>query len=144
AVGLLVVFFVLDNLIWFGNFLAFSSEVPQSISLTHDQASVLRWLSRHAAPPEMVVCEDELLSYLVSTYTRVRSWMGHVYNTPAGNQRSAEVTQAFHGGHILPQWERMRVYYVVARNDNWTPPKGMAELYTNDDFIVWGPASYER
>jgi hypothetical protein len=44
----------------------------------------------------------------------------------------------------LPQWERMRVYYVVPRNDDWTPPKGRTELYTNDGFIVWGPASHER
>src|SRR5262249_49865871 len=136
AVGLLVTIFLLDNLVWFGTFLLPSSEVPQSISLTRAQASVLKWLDRNATPPDVVICEDERLSYLVSTYTRVRSWMGHAYNTPAQDKRSAEVAQAFHEGRILPQWRQMPVYYVVSRNDNWVPPEGTVELYTNDGFTI--------
>jgi hypothetical protein len=137
AVGLLVVFFLLDNIVWLGSFLQFPSPVAQEINLTPDQASVLGWLSRNAAPPALVVCEDNRVSYLVSTYTRVRSWAGHDYNTPAFRQRSREVAATFHGGSILPQWERTRVYYVAFRASNWVQPPGAVEAYQNGRFIVW-------
>ncbi|HEY6250559.1 MAG TPA: hypothetical protein VI685_11415, partial [Candidatus Angelobacter sp.] len=138
AITLLVTFVLLDNLIWYGSFFS-PARKSQAITLTQDQKAVLEWLDRNTAPPEMVVCQDELVSYLVSTYTRVRSWEGHRYNTPSIGQRHADVEQAFLARHLLPEWDRMPVLYVVLRsNTNWSPPPGTAELYRNNQFGVWG------
>lgn len=137
AITLLVTFVLLDNLIWYGSFL-YPARKSQAITLTKDQEAVLEWLDRNTAPPEMVVCQDVLVSYLVSTYTPVRSWLGHHLNTPLVGQRRMEVEQAFLAGRILPEWDRMDVLYVVLRSNNWSPPPGTAELYHNDQFAVWG------
>jgi hypothetical protein len=138
AITALVLFFLLDNLIWYASFLS-PGRKSQAILLTYDQKSVLDWLDRNTAPPDMVVCQDSMVSYLVSTYTRVRSWEGHAMLTPFYAQRAAEIDRAFGAGHILPEWERLRVYYVAELGNNWSPPSNTAELYQNGEFVVWGP-----
>lgn len=138
AVGVALLFLLGDNIMWLGSFLL-PTDVPKAIALTKDQKAALVWLGHNAAPRSMVVCDDFLVSYLVSTYTPVRSWRGHVYNTPATWQRQAEVKQAFADGRILPQWEHMPVYYVSRRDENWHSPAGVVELYRNGEFAISGP-----
>lgn len=140
ALGLTVTFVLLDNLIWYGTFFLPRGN-DAAITISRDQKAVLEWLDRNTKPPEMVVSQDVKVSYLVSTYTRVRSWRGHQFNTPRSGQRLFESEQVFRTGHVLPEWESMRVVYVVYRsNDKWKPPPGTIELYRNSDFAVWGPA----
>ena len=138
AVAGLAGFLMLDNLVWYGSFF-YPGRASQAISLSQDQWAVLGWLSRNTAPPEMVVCQDQLVGYLVSTYTRVRSWQGHRYNTPYTDQRRAETQAAFLEGRILREWESMPVVYVALRSSHWNAPPGETEVYRNNQFAVWGP-----
>src|SRR5262249_29405352 len=125
ALGLFIGFALLDNLTWYGSFFvsqASSWTLPSrdSLMLTNDHRSVLAWIDRNTAPREMVISQDWLVGYLVSPYTRVRSWEGHYANTPFSAQRTAEVRQAFLEERILPEWNRQRVYYVVQRDTEWS------------------------
>jgi hypothetical protein len=137
AIGLLLVFVLLDNLIWYGSFFS-PARHSQALTLTRDQNAVLDWLDRNARPPEMVVCQDELVSYLVSTYSTVHSWRGHHSNTPFVNQRREEVQGLFLAGRVLPEWDGMPVLYVALQSTKWIPPPGSKELYHNNQYIVWG------
>jgi hypothetical protein len=56
----------------------------------------------------------------------------------ASFQRWSETKQAFTTGRILPEWRRMPVIYVSHRGDNWHPPEGVGELYSNAEFSIWG------
>ena len=137
VIGLLLGFVLFDNLLWYASFFA-PARQSQAINLTKDQKAVLDWLGGNAAPPEMVVCQDERVSYLVSTYTRVRSWRGHKSNTPYSDLRRAEVREAFLDGRRLPQWDQMDVLYAALRsNSRWTPPPGARAVYQNREFVVW-------
>jgi hypothetical protein len=138
AIAILVALVLLDNLIWYGEFFLRGSP-SYAINLTQDQSAVLNWLDRNTAPPDMVVSQDETVSYLVSTYTRVRSWEGHKFNTPQSQQRQTEVQQEFLTGRTLPEWERMRVFYVVEQHGNWRAPVNTVELYRNHELAIWGP-----
>lgn len=140
TISALVTFVLLDNLLWYGSFLLQVRGSPSSsISLTYDQKAVLDWLSRNAKPPDMVVCQDEMVSYLVSTYTPVRSWLGHWANTPDNQKRKDEVQQEFLYGRTLPEWQRMHILYINERSNNWSPPLNTVELYQNREYAVWGP-----
>jgi hypothetical protein len=133
---------LLDNAIRYTSFFA-PARQSQALILTSDQMAVLKWLNRNAAPPDMVVSQDDRIGYLVSTYTRVRSWRGHKANTPLSDQRRTETQRAFTEGRILPEWARMQVLYVVGRKTNWKPPPGTAAVYQNNGFIIWGRPDQE-
>ena len=138
TIGVLLTFVLLDNLLWYGRFVFQVRESPsQAISLTYDQKAVLDWLDRNAKPPDMVVCQDETVGYLISTYTSVRSWEGHWANTPEFQERKTEVQQEFLSGRTLPEWQRMHILYVNERSNNWTPPLNTVERYQNREFAVW-------
>jgi hypothetical protein len=136
AVALLVGVLVLDNSVWLSGFL-FPSPIPEPIVLTHDQWSVLDWLARNSAPPDMVVCADAKVSYLIGTYTRVRSWRGHVFNTPWSRQRENDVKLAFAEGRVHPEWAHMHLLYVSDRKESRQPPDHAIALFQNASFVIW-------
>jgi len=138
AVSGFLLFFLLDNIVWFGSFLKPHSQTSREISLTKDQKQVLNWLGRTAAPRDMVVCADFSVAFLVSTYTTARSWKGLEYHTPSYKERAREVDEAFRDGTILPVWKTMRVFYVASRDQSgWKPPQNCREGFHNAQFDVW-------
>jgi hypothetical protein len=146
AVAMLVLVFLSDNATWLGSFvLPYMDDVaaqpgapaPEPISLTRDQSAVLSWLGSNAGPRDLVVCDDLPVSYLVSTYTAARSWMGHRDNTPFWRRRRAETNEALRHGRVLRDWESIRVFYVGRRDHNPGAPPGTFEVYQNSDFIIW-------
>lgn len=138
AVSAFMLFFLLDNIVWFADFLNPHAEVADTIRLTESEKQVLNLLGQIAAPRDMVVCSDDNLSYLVSTYTSVRSWKGHGVNTPWSVERDREVAQAFQSGIFLPVWKTMHVFYVVSHDINgWTPPPNSRMVFQNKQFDVW-------
>ena len=139
ALGSLLLLFLFDNATWLGTFLSSREDPPTPLALTHSEWAVLEWLDENAVQGSMVVCDDPLVSYLVSTYTPIRSWAGHMPNTPSFDQRQKEVTEAFRDGHILQKWEAMPTYYVPMRVDDWHPPANVTGLYHNEEFTIFGP-----
>lgn len=141
ALGTVLLFVLLDNTVWFGSFLFPGEDPPQAIMLTRSEQGALKWLDQHAVPGAMVVSEDGLVGYLVSTYTPIRSWAGHDYNTPGANQRAEEVMEAFQRGRILPEWKKIPVYYVSVRSEIWHPPASVTEVYENEQLTIFGPGT---
>jgi hypothetical protein len=138
AVSALMLFFLLDNIVWFGTFLNPHSVVSDAIVLTKSQKQILNWLGATAVPPDMVVCADDTLSYLVSTYTTVRSWSGHDSNTPSYAERRSEIDRAFRDRTILPVWTTMHVFYVAEHDQSgWEPPQNSRKVFHNAEFDVW-------
>ena len=126
--------FLLDNVAWLANKAVYNEQV---VSLTKPQSDVLDWLTLNLRPGDMVICQDRLISYLVSTYTPARSWQGHLFNTPSIGQRHDEVEDFFKEGRILPQWNLPGMYYVSPAE--WMPPKKLSlqRRYGNSEFLVW-------
>jgi hypothetical protein len=137
AVSAFLVFVLSDNIFWFATFTR--PGMSQAILITKEQKEVLNWLDRSAVPPDMVVTADLRLSYLVSTYTRARSWVGYGVSTPLYEQRKQESQQAFQTGAILPAWTTMHVFYVQRSLEDagWKGPAGSREVFHDAQFAIW-------
>ena len=134
AIALLLGLFLLDNSTWLAN-CAVHNDL--AVSLTKTQSAALHWLSRNLRSGDMVVCQDGLISYLVSTYTPALSWQGHFRNTPSMERRHSEVERLFGEGRVLPEWKRQGVFYVspVA----WLPPAELSleRRYGDSEYSIW-------
>jgi hypothetical protein len=126
--------FLSDNLFWFGTF---SDPAVQryAIALTHDEKSVLDWLGHNARPDTYVVSTDSWINYLTPTYTDVRAWSGHDYNTPNAAEKRREVAEVFSSGKYIRT--QAPVYYIPKLGQDWTPPSGALEVFRNGSFVVW-------
>jgi hypothetical protein len=138
ALAVFLIFFLSDNLFWLA---AFSRPyaVSSDILITLQQKEILDWLGKTATPPAIVVTGDELLGYLVSTYSPIRSWAGHGLNTPHSEQRHLESAQAFEENNLLPAWASMHIFYIQrsSQDANWKPPTGSKEVFRNADYVAW-------
>jgi hypothetical protein len=142
ALSAFLIFFLSDNVFWFATFL--KPNTSQAVIISTEQKEVLNWLGQKTAPRDMVVTADPMLGYLVSTYTRVRSWAGYGASTPHFAQRVLETQQAFRGNVILPAWTTMHVFYVQRSLEDagWKAPAGSKEVFEDARYIVWEcPAS---
>ena len=135
AVAMLLTIILFDNIVWFASFMG-PSTISRELAISKDQNGVLAWLNKNAAPPEMVVCQDWMVSYLINTYTPVRTWYGHFFNTPNMAARGKEVEDAFQKEQFLPEWRRMHILYVAPRT-GWNPPANATALFSNGSFTVW-------
>jgi hypothetical protein len=134
ALTVLLSLFLLDNSLWLAKIAVHNEYL---VSLTRSQSEVLKWLSRNLKSGDMVISQDGLISYLVSTYTPARSWQGHDHNTPSMEQRHDEVERLFANGRALPQWERQGVFYVSPAG--WLPPADLSleRRFGNNGFLIW-------
>ena len=137
AISALIVLFLSDNIFWFATFLR--PNTSEAVNITREQKEVLDWLGHRAVPPDMVVTADEMIGYLVSTYTRVRSWAGYGTGTPNFAERTRESQQAFREEVILPAWETMHVFYVqrLPEDARWTPPADAREVFRDRRYSIW-------
>lgn len=134
AVAGFLLLFLSDNLLWFASF-ADASVQNNAIALTRDDKDVLDWLNGHAAAPAYVVSTNKWMNYLTPTYTHVRAWSGHDYNTLQVREKRQQVAAAFDAGEPIPTPNP--VYYIPARDRHWTPPAGAREMYANPTYEVW-------
>jgi len=134
AAGLFLLVMCADNLLWFASFRDASVQ-RYAITIHPHERDVLHWLGQHAHPPALVASTSGRINYLTSTYTPVRSWFGHDYNTPHAADRREEVQTAFQTGAALPTANP--VYYVPRRDLNWTPPAGAIQVYENAGYEIW-------
>lgn len=134
GLALLLGLFQLDNAAWLIK-IAIHNEFIVDLSKSEDGA--LTWLSRNVKSGDMVVCQDEMVSYLVSTYTDGRSWKGHEKNTPYMVQRYNEIESLYSQGTVVPEWKRRGVIFVGP--SAWSPPAGLAleRRYGNSEFSIW-------
>jgi hypothetical protein len=134
ALALLLGLFLLDNAAWL---IKIAIQNEYVVSLTKNEAATLSWLSQNLKPGDLVVCQDQLLSYLVPTYSPALAWQGHEHNTPWMERRYHEIEQVFNQGKALPEWRRHGVFYVSPAA--WRPPADLSlqQRFGNGDFAIW-------
>jgi hypothetical protein len=115
-----------DNLLWFAAFPARAAfgRPSADVVVTPDQRAVLRWLGRHYPRHHrtLVLSQDRLIGELVITYTPLRSWVAHAYETPEVAARGAELEALFRDGTFQESWETQPVLVVLAGASGPGPP----------------------
>ncbi len=93
--------------------------------LSKDEIAIIRWLNEQRETG-VVVCSDHDFGYLLATYTSVRTYVGHPFNTPDIKQRRNHIQQFLATGRTDDiQWIEPVDLYVV--------PMSNAKDFQNDN-----------
>jgi hypothetical protein len=146
AAGLVMSLFLVDNALWFAYFpirLA-NKHFTLDLYITPDQREVMAALDQKGETRGLVLAQDHLVSYLASVYTPLRSWMGHLANTPETKVRQAELDQLFASGTFQPDWESQTLLVVVPNQPEslavqkpWLDARGGKKVMENPSFAVF-------
>jgi hypothetical protein len=79
-------------------------------------------------------------NYLLLTYTPLRTWNSHPFNTPDAARRHREVLDLFEKGVFLPEWSRRKLLIVVPGGTppaHWLAQRGARQVFRNAVFEVF-------
>jgi hypothetical protein len=105
--------------------------------LTAEEAEAFQWMDRQGLDG-ILLCPDEKLSYLSATYTSVRPFFGHMYNTPHFRERRQQVTEwRTHGGE--GSWFADIDYILLNRKSRYAalPGAGWEIAFENAQLVLY-------
>ena len=146
AVGVVMSLFLVDNALWFAYFpiKVANHQFTFDVYITPDQREVMKTLNRLGKTRGVVVAQDHLISYLSSVYTPLRSWMGHLANTPDQKVRQAELDGFFAGGKFQEPWESQTLLVVLSNQTAslaiqkpWLEARNGKKVMENSSFSVY-------
>jgi hypothetical protein len=148
AIAALLFIFLFDNAAFFTwNFVAGANQY--AIQLTPGEWDTITWLRDHPQPGAYIATKDRWIGYLAPTYTSMRAWFGHDFNTPHATERKQQVEALFDHGTPLPTQDP--VFFIAQKQTaanatnptaTWAAPTGAQLVHSNTEFEVWrSPAS---
>ncbi len=142
AVGVALGLFLLDNILWLGQFPldAFRGRQFTGFTVKGSQLDLYRWLGRDENRGTILLAPDPDLGYLASVYTPLRSWVGHQYNTPDIDRRKREVAAFLDEGAIVDAWKGKTLIIAIDRTGSEFPKpfkEGARLVYQNQGYLVY-------
>jgi hypothetical protein len=142
AVGAVVAVLLLDNTVWLGSFAwqAAHGRPSKDWTVTEDQLALYRWLSLPENHRAFVITADHDVAFLTSTYTPLRSWMGHVMHTPDIASRRREIAAFLEKGEVIDGWRGKTLLVPLDRSTpepRWLAASGAQPVYENPSFRVY-------
>ncbi len=131
--GLLIVF-LLDNTVWLNSISFFHRS---DVRLTRQQATVIDWIKREGTGSTLILSEDEGIAYLSLTYTPVRSWYSHPFNTPEASFRKEQLKNYFADGIVEKEWEQRKIIVVTSAGKGPPGNFGVEDFYANDAYSLY-------
>jgi len=146
AVGAVVVVLLLDNALWLGT-QPWTADKGQPWTVTADQLDVYRWLSLPENRGALLIpdphgrrWELDGLGYLSSTYTPLRSWIGHSQHTPDIQAKRREVAEFLDDGRVVDAWRGKSLLVTLDRSypePRWLSKTGVQPVYENTTYRVY-------
>ncbi|MFZ5806345.1 MAG: hypothetical protein ACOY3I_03970 [Verrucomicrobiota bacterium] len=104
------VLFLSDNLLWI-SLNSFRAMVLSSASSYEvhgffwmpTEKQLIDWLAQRSSNGEILICEDDRITYYTTAYTPYRSWKAHTYTSPNVDQRTRELVAFFQDGTLAPE-----------------------------------------
>ena len=151
--GALVALFLADNALWFAYLpiKAAFGKPTDDIYVSRDDEAVMATLNALGETRGLVAAQDHGINYLSSVYTPLRSWSGHVANTPGRVQKQHDLDLLFEKGRFLPEWEGetllVAIYNTpenVARQRRWLDARHASKVLENPKVlgVPGGPLPY--
>ena len=144
--GALVALFLSDNALWFAYFpiRAARGKPSDDIYVSRDDRDVMEAFNALGETRALVASQDHGINYLSSVYTPLRSWSGHVSNTPRRVERQRDLDRLFEAGRFLPEWEGetllVAIYNMpenVARQRRWLDARHATRVLENPKYAVF-------
>lgn len=152
GLALLLFVFVADNVTWLTvrTFQAYGAKLPAvdrrlkplGIALKPDEAEVLHWLNLPSNRGAVVASEADTIGYLVTTYTPLRSWRSHMFNTPSTWRRADQLKVFFGKAQVPQEWRGLSMLVVFRAGTDWRSrlaafDRGSASVvFANRSFVV--------
>ena len=144
---------VLDNVVWLGATTAQAVGIqlgrqlpPNSLTLgfglSAEQRALFDWMNGAENRGSVVVSQDDVVGYLLTTYTPLRSWLSHRVNTPGTTRRSEEIESFFGSGAIADAWRDLPLLIVFRDSTAWRQravgfaPMPVELVYANRGYTV--------
>ena len=142
AVGVVLGVLLLDNAVWLAQFpiKALVGRPDSGITVTAAQLDLYRWLSRDENRGDLLLTDDRDLGYLTSVYTPLRSWIGHMYNTPDIEKHEREIVAFLEEGSVVDAWRGKTLLVVVdgtAPECHQRPKIPARPVYENEPYLVY-------
>jgi hypothetical protein len=142
AVSVIMGILLLDNAVWLAQFpiKALAGRPDSGITVSAAQLDLYRWFCRDENDGAVVLTDNQELGYLTSVYSPLRSWVGHMYNTPDFEARSAEVAACLESGSLAGGWMGERLLVVVdgsAHESRWPHTESARLVYKNEGYLVY-------
>ena len=142
---LLFVIMVFDNALWLSPVQVDSthSATREFRYLTPSMQELFDWMNNKDNRKRVVVAEHLYTSKFIPTYTPLRSWWSHVYNTPSPKQRKAEIETFFSKGKTVQAWNDMPLLIVASSNQSlnniseWLKQEKAKKVFQNMHYIVF-------
>lgn len=142
AVGAVVAVFLLDNAVWFAAFPweETHGQPAKYWSVTADQLALYGWLNRPENQGELLITEPQSVGFLAATYTPLRSWAGHPYDTNEFSTRLKEVAAFLEDGRAVDAWRGKPLLLALDRSipqPRWLAATGAKPVYENPEYRVY-------
>jgi hypothetical protein len=142
AAGAVLAALLLDNAAWLAQYplKALAGRPDAGITITHAQLDLFRWLCRDENRGALLLTGDRDLGYLASVYTPLRSWIGHIFNTPDGPKHEAEIQAFLAEGRLVDAWSGKTLLVVTdgTTTSSHSPATYPSHpTYTNDTYLVY-------
>ncbi len=144
--ALIVATFLTDNALWFAYMPinAAFKKVNADIYISKDDREVMDAMQRIGGPRGLVATQNHGINYLSSVYTPLRSWSGHIANTPNRAQRQNDLDQLFFTGRFLPEWENetllVAIYNTpenVQYQGRWLQARHASKVLENPSYALY-------
>lgn len=117
----------------------FISTMDKSVPfvLTENQWDIVAHFSETGTQDDVVLCTDRELSYLLPTYSSVKVYLGHKFNTPQYKERRANIERWLTTGDYGDGFDGVNVIVVRETESPPLPKTNWRLVYSNSDYAVY-------
>src|SRR5690606_34468990 len=135
----LILIFLSDNILWTTYIVRKKETTEWEGHLTSETREVLDYLSSHTQPPDLIVGNALLVSYLANAYSPANSWFSHSCNPPPqmDTRESMEVFGSF--GVIPGEWKNRRIIIIENKDLGASIFSGNSLLFENEKDRITTP-----
>jgi len=139
--------FLLDNALWFA-YLPINmahGRTNGDIYISADDREVMAAMeAASGGGRDLVLTENHGINYLTSVYTPLRSWSGHIANTPGRARKQNDLDQLFGSGRFLPEWEGKALLVAIYNNpenakkqEAWLDARHASKVLENPSYRLY-------
>ena len=148
AIGMTLLLFVVayaDNAAWIacewpqhaGNQYISTMDKSVPFVLTENQWDIVENFAESGSQQDQVLCSDRELSYLLPTYSAVKVYLGHRFNTPDYEARRANVEHWLETGEYGDWFEQVTVIVVEKSKTSIHFGQPWEMRYSNADYEIY-------
>ena len=116
VLGIFVVFFLLDNIVWFGNYAASRVKEPSVGHITREQKQILKLIQDRSTEETLILGSDPILPYLSTIYSKAYAWYSHPYTTSYAMYKRSAYAKFLETGQPDPAWKGRDIIFILNKN----------------------------